>query len=513
MKKRYYYHPICHILNGRRLYFILISIKSSLKKAQDEITDIITGSDMLHAKINLELESQCSYFIIGETDILLKIWICEERLAELESRFKTVDSISNFRIILIRNTNTWYERRLSDPIICLEKKEINAIISNDGFEAVDFPPNKLKLLPPAIKQNSDMSLGSSFKVWIFVDYSHAFREDALGLIEKNILSEENALKDINFVSFYRYHTNSKKGIIIKADLDNLSTALDKMFELIHKDHPVDLEYGSTTYISQSRIRDETHDWRSNNERDITLRKEHCVYNLIIKHDCSKNNVVLQTTQNSIVDQYTKEVSNHFYLIFESFNSEDFDISVERLRILYKWVVFGNNRSLTSFFLNTYTKVEREFGSILEPHYRSIKNNINGYNKAALVLQNMLEIDKDKAKEILNKINKKQRIFSGFLTLGNIPFVLTDLKKRLDLDDSDKKILVNTIEIVREMAQRRNPLAHGDISKIARGEDENGEYYWRSYLSNYVRYLFFVKPNISKLKSIISSHQAKSCEHK
>ena len=70
MMGNYYYHPVCHLLNGRRLYFFFISIKSSLNSAADDILNLIKDPENGQS-LGIQLESQCSYFVIGETDVLL----------------------------------------------------------------------------------------------------------------------------------------------------------------------------------------------------------------------------------------------------------------------------------------------------------------------------------------------------------------------------------------------------------------------------------------------------------
>jgi hypothetical protein len=131
------FHPLCHYINGERLYFILISFR----------VDVLKRSSAFVKKILSDfpcLSSSCMYSIFGDLDLLIRFWASDEDVTEIDACIKSLsDEIRYYRLILVDDANTWYQHKLDVKANDGEKKlfgesDVKAILNNKHLENEDY---------------------------------------------------------------------------------------------------------------------------------------------------------------------------------------------------------------------------------------------------------------------------------------------------------------------------------------------------------------------------------------
>jgi hypothetical protein len=85
-------HPICHLINGERLSYLLIKIRTNLFKAGDQIKKVLESRE-----IGVDASS-CAYYVFGGSDVIIRIWSTEADLDKLTSsiRDEVKDAVSTY---------------------------------------------------------------------------------------------------------------------------------------------------------------------------------------------------------------------------------------------------------------------------------------------------------------------------------------------------------------------------------------------------------------------------------
>ena len=121
------YHPICHHINGQRIYYILVSLKP-LKKLNsdnsvfDEIEKLINKdrkpnhNDGIERKEKSLAASCCAYITYGEHDVLIRAWADEYLIDDFIKELVNQEWYKTHSCNLIHNMSTWYQRDLESSM-------------------------------------------------------------------------------------------------------------------------------------------------------------------------------------------------------------------------------------------------------------------------------------------------------------------------------------------------------------------------------------------------------------
>ena len=97
-------HPLCHLFNGERIYYFLLSIERDIESISNEILHLLDESGIE--------KSSCGHVIFGVSDIILRVWASEDKISELREAFKRRSFIKKYREFLVDRLSTWYQREL-----------------------------------------------------------------------------------------------------------------------------------------------------------------------------------------------------------------------------------------------------------------------------------------------------------------------------------------------------------------------------------------------------------------
>ena len=78
-------HPICHLINGERLHYVLVQVRHRLFDAGRKIGDVLTKETDKHLGF---ASSSCAYYIFGQSDIIIRVWATESHLNKLVAEIK-----------------------------------------------------------------------------------------------------------------------------------------------------------------------------------------------------------------------------------------------------------------------------------------------------------------------------------------------------------------------------------------------------------------------------------------
>ena len=105
------YHPICHLIHGEKLYYIVVSFRQ----------DALNSANYLLEKLE-ELEiinSSCAHFIFGDMDVLIRAGSDEKSINDFKEYLDSLKLIDSYRFLLIENIKA---PTMTTQVICVIRK-------------------------------------------------------------------------------------------------------------------------------------------------------------------------------------------------------------------------------------------------------------------------------------------------------------------------------------------------------------------------------------------------------
>ncbi len=97
---------LVHLVNGQRLYYILIRALQDVRKVVKLIQDEISLRPPFEAH-------SCAYVVFGEVDIIIRACVADTDLKPFLDRLNQLDlEIDN--VVLVNNSHTWYQHRIEE---------------------------------------------------------------------------------------------------------------------------------------------------------------------------------------------------------------------------------------------------------------------------------------------------------------------------------------------------------------------------------------------------------------
>lgn len=386
MKKLY--HPLCHLVNGERLYFIVISFHN----------DPFNSADLLVEKMkeNGLNASSCAHLIFGDMDVILRVWASELIVSDLILYLESNKNIDTYSLKLIENLMPWYSREIEDNgnVFTLSKADIDDILSNKIKDSLIY----------FYKQNHRDIF--SYKFWVIVEEPYSSNSGFYSQFNTK-LNGSKKIKDFDGtfnISLYSYMTSTKRGFIFKANTNNFVMSCDKITALIHE-LSVDNEYKISTYIARKQLKDDEDlvNFGKNPHVPIETRKRKILYNLLKSHDCNKLMFEDDADELDTLETYVDNLLPVFYDIFKY--NKDWCEKVRVSRNITKWVVEEKNSMIISFLLREYVTLESKCRGILDSIYVKNASKLKGVPGIARQIQNIGNMSDDKYKEIESIIKK------------------------------------------------------------------------------------------------------------
>lgn len=452
------YHPICHLIQGHRLYYILLSLTGDHKNSEKRIDAIIE---------NAELEkSTCAYYVFGEADLIFRIWATESEINFLQSHIEKTDGILIKDMYLISRTSTWYQREiesvrgwsreLSTPKQSEHKKAVQNIMQGEPSESL------------RLEYNAGTSSYEKVKVFMFLDQKSKTGQKAFDFVKSAIEEREGFWCDqdtrVSYYSYYSIIYPGKTGVLLKADITKFSENSTDLVKL-----SVELSSGgyldTTTYIGCKPITIESETLRKVNVVDKHYRKK-VIHNLLLSHDTSeychtsKNDQVSLTEAESVREQ--KERCDAFVELFRDgifyqlFNYDEvqWNPTISRLRIFYKLVREKNQDLLKSWIINDLIKAERN----LRKQTHRVIDHMLQLQEIDNDFYSQLNGERASLKDML--IHLPRCLISSLDSVNNSDVLVNDLPT---VTPEPIKRYINKVK--EPLIKERNWLLHGYIDRV------------------------------------------------
>lgn len=429
---------------------------------------------------------------------------------------------------MIDDSYTWYQHEIDvqsydSENVFLGKTDIDNILNND------FDSNNKYFY---LKTDGPEEL-TKYKVWMILEdksssYISLFDEIIKGVYEGK--KQELSAAGTDRISIYRYQLPSEKspgrGMIIKADTKDFFSTNDIFYDLVEelniskvdaKNSRAELklstqrDYKIMTYIACEALKQEgdlVFDGRFKMPL-VDKRKKNNLENLCKRQDCSPYLYSEESLElvNSI--EFSEKIVPLFYAVFGYQDIYTWTQNVEKLRILYKCVVEGQNQKLKSFLMREYVVLESAFRLRIDKYTdKDVMRKINGFDSMAKKIHGRLRTqygaDYKDVVSILEML--ENRAFSSKITLGVMPSMINRLCKSLNKSDNPQADIVGKLSelsnIIDACSKNRNELMHGEIDSLFKVRQ--GNYLWVEYVTNFVRFKFCSEYALALLERILLS---------
>lgn len=436
------YHPICHFANGERLYYILVDAKTNLFAAKKYVVDCLT-------KYHLKASS-CGYITFGPSDMLLRVWAEEKRLADFAQTLRNNrEVILSVKPRIIESMRTWYQNQM-------EKRQA-FWVSFKNLPYKDLMNRKFNDYCTIMNaKGAKINGGIRFFTFLEKPYgrmSTLFHDLCPYLQTEGSAKYNKYFKNIGQISIYSYQATNHQGVLLKGQTDNLAN-LTKCIDSLTKNFHV----LTTTCLCANRLiveKDELNP-KQKSRLPLQMRKKPVIYNMLKSHDCYIRrfaNIENATELHERICEILTQLIEGFL-----FYNKQWWSTVDNLRKLYRWVVYQKNAPLKGFLMEQYVTLEKKYRNEIE-RYVNIKQ----------------EIKKSKFDEV---------------TWGTINRHLGELKEFSSLSSKEKQAIGQLGKTIHDCFQDRNDLMHGNVTYLF-GEDKEGKGIWVGYVLHLVKLWFAI----------------------
>lgn len=493
------YHPICHFINGERLYYLLVESKLSVPDTEKCVKDCLQDEFLKQLE-----KSYCGYVTFGASDLLLRVWSNEERIGPLITKLRSKKEISNVNTYVIDSMNTWYQRNL-------EKSENwPDVFPSESYESLMKLniPDWLKLTFKPTKNDGNI------KYFMFLDEPYTKKSVLFEELSENIAREneiyEKCFSGINKVSLYSYYTKTNQGVLIKGqteDLNNIAISTNNITEFF--------KLNTTTFICFKKITEEGDNIAEEKKFPLKVRKKKVIYNLLKSHDCYEK---LLTNEGKAKSDTFCENLNDTGLLPSLFHYEkDWWETVGELRLLYRWVVFQKNETLMNFLRGQYVEYEKHFRGILEnwmgliqdegEEIKQISSIIKKYllKKHVLETSTPSEVLAETAANIRRLYLIKQRRdkeTEEHFTFGLAPSILKKLLFLGGCSKREKDAVKEMITALECCVPDRNKIMHGGVTDLSEHDEKKEKWVWESYTINLIRLKLMLRKHRNILQKVV-----------
>lgn len=102
------YHPICHLIHGERLYYVILETKNTVSRSIDLVTEVLEKESQ---KLR---NSYSAYLVFGTCDLLIRVWAKENKFRLLLETLKNNQTVVKTKVYMINSINTYYQREIEE---------------------------------------------------------------------------------------------------------------------------------------------------------------------------------------------------------------------------------------------------------------------------------------------------------------------------------------------------------------------------------------------------------------
>jgi hypothetical protein len=476
-KKTSFHHPICHFITGERLHYVLLKVKTKLFTAGEKIEKVISDS-----KLGIS-GSSCAYFIFGDSDVLVRIWATESHLEQFKEEVrKHVPEVEDLRVILIERISTWYQRRIENQQgwhESLDEKAVQAIADHN--------------VPQTLR--TDMELKSNrngVKFFIFIEEPFAKRNYIFRKLQDDLISgQPEFLQGMDRISLYSYIATDGLGVLIKGEVGEAKQLTSTL--LAFAERMKEYAIKTTTFVCAKTIKlDES---ALNSRLRQTGREKEIFYNLVRSHDC----------YHACIKDYGGEDAENRASRFEEigaelnpqislFRGEHWWVFISDLRLLYKWVAFGDTGKLLQKLGREYVKLDRRLNEVLDAAFQRYQE--EKLRQKQIGLARTHRMNEQAIEKIIAALSSDLRM-EKHCTLGAVPGCIEAFVKIVETKKDQREVLLEFSKTLRAAATDRDELMHGRIEseELLKAEENNKRrWVWERFVQNYLK-TFLLLPKV------------------
>ena len=487
-------HPICHLINGERLHYVLVQVRHRLFDAGRKIGDVLTKETDKHLGF---ASSSCAYYIFGQSDIIIRVWATESHLNKLVAEIRTIPEVEKLEVILIQRMLAWYQNEIeqrADWDAGLNERTIVSIASHRVPESLKYKVRANKSHPT--------------RFFIFIEESFAKRSDIYKRLRDEIQRKQGGLLGkMQRVSIYKFTTAECIGVLVKGELATPHTVTARLIDFAEAMKQYSVK--TTTFICSPKPIKSDENALNPHLKDSALsgRGKEIFYNLIRTHDCNETKIVGYGGEGAwkMAERFQQIGSG---LLEESFcHHSTWWSMVDDLSLLHKWIAFGDAEKVMAKLRQRFVVLERDLNDILASCYAILDG--EKWKNVCQSTVSRFKFSNEQATDVCKHI-RKQVAVESHLTLGAVPKCIRSLLSRVHkVQDADALLLREFADRLEKGAIDRNRLMHGRIKadEFLKPDADNKHWAWEDYIENFLKIVFIFPRVLDPLKTLAEEFMA------
>ncbi len=351
MRGREYFHPLVHLVNGQRLYYILIRALQDVRKVVKLIQDEISLRPPFEAH-------SCAYVVFGEVDIIIRACVADTDLKPFLDRLNQLDlEIDN--VVLVNNSHTWYQHRIEESrkfkTYFQTRVDANQLLHRQEIpEWLKFEDRrKPRIKASSRKKKTDAEPQGPIKYFVFAHETKGSIDPLYDALRKELYESSSSEQRISLhkITSQKYES----GVLIEGETVDKKTRdpEDAVYALTDRIKALGV-YRTTTYV-RAKGHVDKHDLYLP-EQPVSNRKR-----------VNTRNAVLSETKQLLTDEvYLSTHSCARFIEIVALNnlyphilvtSADWETVVENTRQIFSWIFHNQNGKLVEFLLSEYARLE------------------------------------------------------------------------------------------------------------------------------------------------------------
>lgn len=471
------YHPICHLIHGERLYYVLLETKNTVSGNIDLVKEVLEKESQ---KLR---NSYSAYLVFGTCDLLIGVWAKENNFRLLVETLKNNQTVVQTTVYMINSINTYYQREIE------EKAEWPGEIGLDDYKktmTLDTPDCYCTPFEKSLEQKYFMFLKEAY-----TKETRFFSEISTSLKERDNRYLE-CFDGVHKISVYSYLCKEHQGVLVTGETNDLN-------EIAKSTKNISEAFGvstTTTYICFKRLpADKPGDSISEGEKAYNDLLPEIPYNLLKSHDCYER--LFNDDERERKNIFCAELGRPEILPeILSYNCKDWWDFISDLTKIFKWIVGAKNKPFMGLLRDQYVFYEHLFDADLSQYRNLIISEDKSYMRmlrkqvrSVLLRNKKLSIDEQDLGTFANKIKnyflKTSAVHKEGLNLGHLPRLLGLLSAKCKLKKEEREKIKKIIESVSNCIDNRNAIMHGRILNLF-GHDKKGKLIWKEYALNIIK---------------------------
>jgi len=472
-----FYHPICHLIHGERLYYILLETKNTVSGNIDLVKELLEKESQ---KLR---NSYSAYLVFGTCDLLIRVWAKENNFRLLLEALKNNQTVVQTTVYMINSLNTYYQRKIE------ENAEWPGQIGLDDYKKImtlETPDSYCTPFEKSLEQRYFMFLKEPY-----TKETRFFSEISTSLKEKDNRYLE-CFDGIHKISIYSYLCKEYQGVLVTGETNDLNE-IAKSTKNISEAFDVST---TTTYICFKRLpADKPCDSISEGKKAYNDLLPEIAYNLLKSHDCYER--LFKDDERERKNTFCAELGRPDILPeILNYNCKDWWGFIQDSTKIFKWIVGKKNgpfidflRGQYVFYENLFNKDLNKYKDLMITEDKSYMRMLRKHTTDTLLPNKKMSVSEQALRKFGDKIKnyflRSSKADEKDLTFGDLSRLLGLLSQKCKLQKEQSKKIKRITESISNCINNRNAIMHGRILNLF-GTDKDGKLIWKEYALNIIK---------------------------